>query len=106
MTREKEREIRKIYIERVLRLALKPKEGFESIQYAIHRKTDAEYIRIKDKRGTSITFDITGESLEEVMLDIFKITIIGEKGKHERIEAPANIIRNRNELLKLAPLFE
>lgn len=106
MTREKEREIRKAYIERILKLALKPKKGFESIQYAIQRKTDAEYIRIKDKRGTSITLDITGESLEEIMLDICKIMIIGEMGKHEKLEAPANIIRDRNELLKLAPLFE
>lgn len=106
MTREKEREIRKAYIERILGLTLKPKKGFGSIQYAIQRKTDAEYIRIIDKRGTSITLDVTGESLEEIMLDIFKIMIIGEMGKHERLKPPEGIIRNREELLKLAPLFE
>lgn len=106
MTREKEREIRKIYIERVLKLALKPRKGFESIQYAIQRRTDAEYIRIKDKRGTSMTLDITGESLEGVLLDICKIIVIGEMGKHERLIVPENIVTDREELLKLAPLFE
>lgn len=106
MTREKEREIRKIYIERVLKLTLKPKKGFESIQYAVQRKTDAEYIRIKDIRGTSMTLNITGESLEDIMHSVFKIIIIGEIEKHERLTAPANIVTDRDELLKIAPLFE
>lgn len=105
MTRENEREIRRIYIERVLKLTLKAKKGFESIQYAVDRKTDAEYIRIKDKRGTSITLDITGEGLEDVMFSVFKIMIIGEMGKHDRLTAPANIITDSEDLLKVAPLF-
>ena len=106
MTREEERNIRKMYVERIFGLTLKPKKGFESIRFAVDRKTDAEYIRIKDKRGTSMTLDITGKDLEEVMLDIFKLIIIGGMGRHEKLEAPTGVITDRDKLLKLAPLFE
>lgn len=106
MNREKERELRKMYIERVFGLTLKPKKGFESIRYAVDRKTDAEYIRIKDKRGTSMTIDITGDDLETVMFDICRIIVLSEIGKHEKLMPPDGLIRNREDLLKLAPLFE
>lgn len=105
MNREEERKLRALYINKVMKMALKPQKIFESIQYAMQRGTDSEYIRIKDKRGTAITLNITGNSLESVMHDIFKIVVIGEMGKHEKITPPANIITDRDELLRLAPLF-
>lgn len=98
--RTKEMEARKFYIESVLGAALEAKTGFESIKYAAERPIDQEYIRISDLRGGSITIDITGEPLEKIMTDVFRIALSGR-----RKYAPIKIITDSDALLKIAPLF-
>lgn len=98
--RTKEMEARKFYIESVLGAALEAKTGFESIKYAVERPIDQEYIRISDLRGGFITIDITGEPLEKIMTDVFRIALSGRR-KYE----PIKIITDSDALLKIAPLF-
>lgn len=105
MSRAKEYELRKMYIEKVLGTTLKARRGFQGIRYGREPLTDAEYIRISDIRGTTITLNITGRSLEQIMIDVFKVVVIGTMGKHERITVP-EIITDRETLLELAPLFK
>jgi len=105
MSKTQEYELRRTYIEKVLGTALKAKKGFESIKYAREIATDAEYIRICDVRGEAVTLNITGKGLEEVMTDVFKVAIYSVLGKHDKMTAPADIITDRAELLRLAPLF-
>ena len=100
--RTKEMEARKFYIESVLGAALEAKTGFESIKYAAERPIDQEYIRISDLRGGFITIDITGEPLEKIMTDVFRIAL---SGTADKFHTPVKIITDWDTLLKIAPLF-
>lgn len=105
MNREKEQQIKREYVEKVLALALKPKKGFGGITYATDRMTDSEYIRITDVRGSAATLNITACSLEEILGDVCKIVLVGVLGKHDRMQLPANLVTEDRELLRIAPLF-
>lgn len=100
--RTKELEARRFYVESVLGAALEAKTGFESIKYACERPIDSEYVRISDLRGTSVTIDVTGEPLEKIMADVFRIAL---PGTADKFHTPVKIITDWDTLLKIAPLF-
>lgn len=105
MTRERECQIKREYIEMVLRLALRPKRGFDSIKYAKDRMTDNEYMRISDSRGSAVTLNITASTLEEILVDVSKIVLVGVLGRHDKMSLPASLVTEDRELLRIAPLF-
>lgn len=105
MNKGEEFTVRKLYVEKILHTAMKPKRGFDYIKYARDAVTDREFVRIADKRGTHITLEITAEPLEDVMTDLFTIALFGIVGKHDRLRVPGNIITDGAELLEIAPLF-
>ena len=93
---------RKEYIELILGAMLKAKPGFDSIKYGNYVKTDEEYIRLTDKRGYSVTLNITGEKLEKVMEMVCDYVANGPSG-----DIVINyILFDDAKLIALAPLFK
>lgn len=105
MTKADEIRKRQLYIDEVMRRTLQPRKGFDGIKYARIPSTDQEYIRISDVRGTAVTMDITAESLEDIMTDIFTVMLFGVMDKEGKVKVPPTIITDDEKLLELAPLF-
>ena len=94
--------LRRRFIEHNIANVIGVKQDFLSIRYARSAVTDAEYIRIVDITGRAVTFNITGNSLEEIVNDIARIILMGVEDVH----APNGIVTNLEEMRKLAPLFK
>ena len=105
MNRDREIEIRKEYVEKVLALALKPKKGFNAIQYGRDKISDREFIRIMDYRGTALTLEVTAMSLEGILAEVSKYAIIGIVGKHSKVGQSDCAVYDEKVLLDIAPLF-
>lgn len=97
---------RKWYIEQILGTAMKPLRGFDELKYAYERNTDAEYIRLTDAKGSSATLNITAMPLEEVLVNVSKILVLEAIDKHGRMEGPGGVITDRDDLIRIAPLFK
>lgn len=80
---------------------LKHKEDFAYIKYGRTKKTNGEYVRIGDIKGSAITLDVTGRSLEAIAEDIARVILIGK----ENIAPPDNIVTDPEVLRTVAHLF-
>ena len=90
---------RKEYVETVLDAALAPLQDFEAIRYAKDADTEREVIKLSDEIGGCVFLDVTAEPLEGILKDISSIVLKGEK-------AVPNIICDREEMRRVAPLFK
>lgn len=93
---------RKEYIEATLGTMLGAKRDFDFIKYAKAYRTEDEYIRIGDLRGCTVTFDITGATLETVMQLVCDYVVNGPLGK----TAVNYIIVENERLISISPLFK
>ena len=93
---------RKSFIEGNIASILSAKQDFDSIKYARSAITDAEYIRIADITGRAVTFNITGNSLEDIVNDVARIILMDS----EKVHAPSGVVTDIEEMRRLAPLFK
>ena len=94
-------EDRKTFIEDGIGSILSVKRDFDSIKYAKTSVTGKEIIRINDIFGRVAYIDVTGESLEKIVDDMFRIALMG----NEKVSVPTGYINDMEEVRKLAPLF-
>lgn len=93
---------KKAYTEVLLAGVMGVKKGFHYIKYARAARTDTEYIRIGDLRGTAITLNVTALDLEDIMMVVCDYIVNGPGGR-----IVINYIVHRDEeLLKAAALFK
>lgn len=93
---------RKDFVENGIGNMMQAKQDFGNIKYARSSVTDAEYIRITDIAGKAVTFDITGDSLEKILMDVSRIILMGE----EKVHAPSGVVSDIATLRAVAPLFQ
>ena len=93
---------RKDFIEKGLGSLMKAKQDFQDIRYARSQTTNREYIRITDVAGKAITFDVTEDTLEKILMDASRIVLMGE----ENVSTPSGTILDMDMLRKIAPLFQ
>ena len=79
-----------------LNKVLKPLHDFNRIEYARNAITDNEYVKMSDIMGGCQFLDVTGMSLEDVLIHV-SILVLGY--------FPASIIKNRESKRKVARLF-
>lgn len=91
---------RKNFVEGIGEL-MSAKKDFLSLQYARSAVTDREYIRVRDVFGKASTFEITGDDLEKILMDMCRVILMGE----EKVTAPNGYIDDREALRKIAQLF-
>ena len=101
MTRGQDYAQKVYFVNSVLKKLLEVKTDFEYIKYARQNVTNSEFIRIGDIKGSAITLDVTGKSLEEIVDDIARVILVGT----ERIAPPSGIVVDVNKLRSLASLF-
>jgi hypothetical protein len=93
---------RKDFVESGIKPLMKAKQDFQDLRYARSSITNREYIRITDITGKALTLDITGDSLEKILMDASRIILMGE----EKVHAPTGTIIDMEVLRKIAPLFQ
>lgn len=106
MNRNKEIRAREYYVNEVLFNAMRPKKAFGGIKYARDPITDQEYVKISDIRGAAVTLNITAYTLEDILTDVCKVILVGVLGKHDKMQLPAGIVTDGDQLIKIAPLFK
>ena len=106
MNRNKEIRAREYYVNEILYNAMRPKKGFDNIKYARDSITDQEYVKISDIRGAAVTLNITAYTLEDILTDVCKVILVGVLGKHDKMQLPAGIVTDGDQLIKIAPLFK
>lgn len=93
---------RRNFIEHDIGKILAVKKDFDKIKYAHSGSTDAEYIRISDIIGSSVTLDVTALSLEDIFEEVCRVVLITE----DHPIPPRHLIDDRDKLRKIAPLFK
>ncbi len=94
--------LRRRFIEHNIANVIGVKQDFLSIRYARSAVTDAEYVRVTDITGRAVTFNITGNSLEDIVNDMARIILMGVEDVH----ALNGIVTDLEEMRRLAPLFK
>jgi hypothetical protein len=102
MNRTQDFNERKTYVEIVLDAMLLAKRDYDFIKYAKSYGTESEYIRLGDLRGCTVTFNITGMSLENIMTMVCDYVVEGPTGTI----AIDHIVVKNEELFNIAPLFK
>ena len=93
---------KRAYVEVLLSGVMDVKRDFAYIKYARTKLTDQEYIRIGDKRGTSVTLNVTALGLEDIMNVVCDYIVNGPVGK----TVIRYIVHEDRELLGVADLFK
>ena len=74
-------------------------QDFESISYAWDALTGSEYIKISDTLGGYVCLDVTGGNVATILENGVKTLLLGNT------RPPMGIVRDRDRLRKIAPLF-
>ncbi len=77
------------------------KKDFLDIQYARTAVTGQEYVRVRDIFGKSSTFEITGDDLDKILMDMCRVILMGE----EKVSVPNGYIDDKDTLRKISSLF-
>lgn len=93
---------RAYFIESTVYNFLKHKQDFGHIKYGRTVKSNKEYVRIGDIKGSAVTLDVTGRSLETIAEDIARIILVGK----ENITPPDNIVTDPEVLRAIPHLFK
>ena len=93
---------KRAYIDVTAAEMLRPKKGFDYIKYAKIHSTDEEMIRIGDLRGNAVTLNVTGESLETIMMIVCDYVVNGPTGRF----VISHIVTDDDKLIKAASLFK
>ena len=92
---------RKQFIEDGLGLILSVKKDFADIRYAKTSVTGREIIRVNDIFGRVAFLDVTGDDLEKIADDVFRLALMGK----EKVSVPSGYITDTEKMRKAAMLF-